>query len=130
MAPHSFSVLLIDDDDTTANIFSMVLDHHDVGLTRFRDGATALSYLQENTPDAIVIDIFIPGLDGYQTLDAIRRQRLADGVPCVATTAYYNSDTSASLAAHGFDGYLPKPLQSTEIVPYLEQTIQESRHRS
>src|SRR5437016_2250415 len=107
MSHHIFSVLLIDDDATTANLFDLVMSHHEVALTWAQDAQTAFDYLQQQTPDAIVIDIFMPGLDGYRTLDSIRREHLADSAVCVATTSYHNSDTPATLSQHGFDGYLP-----------------------
>src|SRR5438552_530953 len=108
MAQHTFSVLLIDDDATTANLFDLVTTHHQVALTWVKDAQTAFDYLQQQTPDVIVIDIFMPELDGYRTLDAIRYGHLADNAVCVATTSYHNSDTPATLSQHGFDGYLPK----------------------
>ncbi len=125
MTTKTFSVLLIDDDETTTNIFRLVMQHYDVTLATASDAQSGLDFLKEYRPDAIVIDIFMPGMDGYQTLKAIRGNRLADGAVCIATTSYHNSDTPTTLSEYGFDGYIPKPLDANRIVPYLEQAINQ-----
>ncbi len=127
MPGQPFSVLLIDDDDITADIFQMVLEHHQVALTAVKEAQSAFDYLQDHQPDVIVIDIFLPGLDGYQILSAIRKNRLADDAVCIATTGYHTSDTPAETIARGFNGYLPKPLNPNQIVPYLEQKVHDAR---
>ena len=57
-----FSVLLVDDDSDTHNLFQMVMDHHNHELVIVTDAEAALSYLKANTPDIIVMDIFLPGI--------------------------------------------------------------------
>jgi CheY-like chemotaxis protein len=125
MNPESFSVLLIDDDETTANLFKMILEHHQLPLMVVREAASALEYLKTNTPDVIVIDIFLPGMDGYQTLAAIRKNGLAQGINCIATTSYYTTDTKTEALNRGFDGYITKPLEMSKLVPYLKQVVQK-----
>jgi CheY-like chemotaxis protein len=114
-----FSVLLIDDDDTTADLFDLVMGFNNIAFTRVTSAELAFDYLQKQKPDVIVIDIFMPGLDGYQTLNKIRGNHLADGIRCIATTSYHTADTPAALANYGFDGYLPKPLETNSLVAYL-----------
>src|SRR5260221_4749533 len=115
MTQARFSVLLIDDDDTTADLFDLVMEYNNVDFIRVANAELAFDYLQQQRPDVIVIDIFMPGLDGYQTLNKIRRNHLADGVMCVATTSYHNADTPTTLSNYGFDGYLPKPLETNSL---------------
>ncbi len=130
MASESFSVLLVDDDDTTSNLFKLILEHHQLPLTIVHDAETALDYLKAHTPDIIVIDIFLPGMDGYQTLTSIRKNGLADGAICIATTSYYTSDTRNEALARGFSGYIPKPLDTEHLVPYLKQMFDSVRNKS
>jgi CheY-like chemotaxis protein len=118
-----FSVLLVDDDPDTHNLFQMVLDHHNHELVIVKDAESALHYLRANTPDIIVMDIFLPGIDGFQALHQIRKDSLAPNCGVVATTAYYTSDTKDEVLSRGFSGYLPKPLNTSTLVKYLEQII-------
>ena len=120
MTDKTLSILLIDDDPHTRNMFEMVSSHHHVELATVNDAETALDYLRANKPNVIVMDIMLPGIDGYQALNQIRKQTLAPDVSIVATTAYYTADTQSEILAKGFSGYLPKPLNPATLVPYLE----------
>src|SRR5258708_37793440 len=118
MSNKPLSVLLIDDDETTRNIFKMVMEHHHYPLTTMNDGESALVYLkqQKPSPDVIVIDIFLPGKNGYEMLDQIRGSDFGKGPRLIATTSYYTTDTADELLEHGFNGVLFKPLNAQQIV--------------
>ena len=123
MIGNGFSVLLVDDDPDMHNLFQMVMDHHNHELAIVRDAEAAISYLKTNTPDVIVMDIFLPGIDGFQALHQIRERALAPNCSVIATTAYYTSETKTDVLARGFSGYLPKPLKPSTLVAYLEEVV-------
>ena len=124
MAEPSPSVLLVDDDPYTCDLFKLILEHHGLPYHIFQTPADALEYLKTQRPDIIVVDLFLPGIDGYRTHDAIRR--LPDMADCkiVATTSYYTADTQQEVLRRGFDGYIPKPFEAGELVAYLERIAQ------
>lgn len=115
----TLSVLLVDDDPHVGNVFELVMNHYHLPLTVMQDAESALSYLQTNSPDVVVMDLFLPGLDGYQALKQIRKNSLAPNAKFIATTAYYTAETEQDAANRGFDGYLPKPVNSNTLVPYI-----------
>ena len=117
------NVMLIDDDPHTRNLFEMVMEHHNVGLAHYQDAESALADLERVTPDVVVIDLFLPGLDGYQLFDRIQTQSLAPNSRFVATTAYYTTDTEREIINRGFDGYLPKPIRAEQLVAYLQSVL-------
>jgi CheY-like chemotaxis protein len=129
MASKPLSVLLVDDDEITANIFRMVIDHNQNELTLHSvvSGDEALEYLSQTSPDVVVIDIFLPGLDGYQLFNAIKERHLAPDSTFIATTAYYTSDTKTEVMLRGFDGYVTKPLDVNKLVPYIQSTLQSKQ---
>jgi CheY-like chemotaxis protein len=114
------TVLLVEDDPNTQSMFQMVMDHYDIDLVIAEDEDAALNAFEEKRPDLVVMDIFLPNTDGYRVMNAMRS---LTGImpPVVATTAYYTSDTLEDIQDAGFDGYLLKPLDPNEIMPYLEQ---------
>ena len=122
MNPAVKSVLLVDDDPDAQGIFELVMRHHNLPFTILGDAESALDYLANNQPDVVVMDIFLPGLDGYQALDRIRRASLAPDARFIATTAYYTRDTQHEVLRRGFDGYLPKPFDEG-IVNYIKQIV-------
>ncbi len=121
MAIVPLSVLLIDDDRDARNVFQMIVEHHHLHIAMAENAEDAYKYLSKSTPDVIVIDIFLPGIDGYQALHHIRKHGLAPTSVVIATTAYYTSDTQREVLAGGFNGYLPKPFNPKTLVPYLVQ---------
>jgi CheY-like chemotaxis protein len=124
MTNKRFSVLLVDDDPDTHNLFQLVMDYFNHKLVIVRDAEAAINYLEGNKPDVIVMDIFLPGIDGFQALHHIQKNALAPDCSVIATTAYYTSDTPNDVLTRGFSGYLPKPLNPSTLVPYLEAIIQ------
>jgi len=120
------SILLVDDDPDTRNVFQLVMEHYKLQLTVLEDAESALDYLKLHNPDVIVMDIFLPNLDGYQALQQIRKHALVPNCRIVATTAYYTAETQKEVLAWGFSGYLPKPLNPSKLVPYLRQVVEST----
>ena len=113
------SVLLVDDDPHTGAIFEMLMEHHRIPFSIVHDSVEALDYLRGHSPNIIVVDLFLPDLDGFQTLDRICA--IVDRSSCriLATTAYYTKDTENQVLGRGFDGYVPKPFVPESFLAYL-----------
>lgn len=120
-------VMLVDDDPNACDVFRLVMNHYDYPILVAGDAETALDYLQSYQPDVIVLDIFLPGLDGYQALKQIRRDALAPSSRVVATTAYYTSDTEQEALRQGFDGYLAKPFDPNALADFLRDVVTRGR---
>ena len=116
------TVLLVDDDPDAQAVFEIVMTHHHVPYTIVGDAESALDYLRSHTPDVVLMDIFLPGLDGYQALDRIRQAALAPTSRIIATTAYYTRDTQEEVLQRGFDGYLSKPFDEG-LINYLQKVV-------
>jgi DNA-binding response OmpR family regulator len=117
------SVLLVDDDPHACALVELVMRHHNVPLAIVSDAETALDYLRSHSADVIIMDLFLPGIDGYQALSQIRRSSLANNARVIASTAYYTNDTQQEVLRWGFDGYLPKPIEAGKLVPYLRSVL-------
>jgi len=117
----------VDDDANVRDVFQLVMKHYKLPLVVVNDAEAALDYLTTNTPDVIVLDLFLPGMDGYQALNQIRKRSLARNAKIIATTAYYTQDTEQEIFQRGFDGYLAKPIDSNELIEYLQRVVNETR---
>ncbi len=120
MAEGQFSILLVDDDPDTRNLFATITGHYHVEFTAFQDAEAALEFLGSHAPDVIIIDLLLPGMDGFQALRQIRTRDLAPGSHMVAITAYHTDQTSAEVYERGFSGYLLKPVDPTTVIGYLQ----------
>ncbi len=123
MSQLPMSVLLVDDDPHVCEVFRLVMNHHHIPLTILGDAETAIDYLKDKSHDVIVMDIFLPGMDGYQALKRIRQSALVPDCRVIATTAYYTNDTEQDTINRGFDGYMPKPINSNKLVQYLQSVV-------
>ncbi len=127
MSRKLLNILLIDDDQDTQRIFKTVVSFRQHTVSVAKDGYEALSLLKEIQPDILVIDLMLPGLDGYQILDRVRNEGLAPNARFVATTAYHSVGTHEALIARGFTGFLPKPLSASTLVDSLEKVALQDK---
>ena len=116
-------ILLIDDDSSTHGVFQDVLDYLEMDLQIAENQKSALEILSRTTPDAILLDIFLPDSDGYKVLGRIRALPSLENCPVIATTGYYTTDTEATIMAHGFDALLLKPYNPEQIVHILAEVV-------
>ena len=123
MSQVAFSALLLDDDPHTRELFRLVFTHHELELVTVATAHAALECLRNYTPQVVVVDLVLPDTDGFATLAEIRKLPTSSQMRFVATTAYYTSDTSETVFAGGFDGYLPKPLNVEELVSKLRSVL-------
>jgi CheY-like chemotaxis protein len=119
MSQNTYNFMLIDDDPDTQRIFKLVFGQHKHTLHVASNASEAFALLQDEHPDVIVIDLLLPGLDGYQIAERIQQGDLASGAEMVATTAYHSVGTKESVLARGFREFIPKPLDSAGLVPFL-----------
>lgn len=88
------------------------------------NGQEALDQARVHAPDLILMDISMPVMDGFKALDAIRKDETLRHIPVVAVTASAMAGNREQILAHGFDGYLSKPINWK----LLEETIQQILH--
>ena len=109
----SSRILVVDDDVALAEMIGIVLENEGFRVAFCADGSQALTRFQENNPDLVLLDVMLPGMDGFDVCRAIRR--LSD-VPIIMLTARSDtSDVVTGLEA-GADDYVPKPFKPKELV--------------
>ena len=119
--PHS--ILLIDDDPATRDLFRLVAEFNGIKLFAVEDGESAFNYLEQHTPDIIIVDLYLFGMDGFEIAQQIRHSDLNPHCPIVATTAYYTSSAVRDVILNGFDAFLPKPISVMNLMPFLRQVV-------
>jgi len=109
----SSRILVVDDDVAPAERVGIVLGNEGFRVAFCADGSQALTQFQENNPDLVLLDVMLPGMDGFDVCRAIRR---VSDVPIVMLTARSDtSDVVTGLEA-GADDYVPKPFKPKELV--------------
>jgi signal transduction histidine kinase/ActR/RegA family two-component response regulator len=112
-------VLLVDDNEDAANSLAMLLDAEGIEHRVVHDGPSALVAADEFRPDVVLLDIGMPGMDGYEVARRLRAQPFHARARLVALTGWsYEQDQARSRAA-GFDHHLRKPAQIDELMALL-----------
>lgn len=103
-------VLVIEDNEENLYLVTFLLEKAGYEVAAARDGVTGVKRAQEIRPALILLDIQLPGMDGYEVARALRREPDLEKTPIVAVTSYaMGGDREQALAA-GCTGYIEKPI--------------------
>ena len=109
----SSRILVVDDDVALAEMIGIVLQSEGYDVFFCADGSAALAQFQEHNPDLVLLDVMLPGMDGFDVCRAIRR--VSDAPIVMLTARSDTSDVVTGLEA-GADDYVPKPFKPKELV--------------
>lgn len=114
MAKH---ILVIEDDPDGQELVATILQHmrYDVDVADDGEQATQLLFNSGNSYNVVVIDLALPGKDGWEVLAEIQGNPATENVPCVAVTAFHNSKLREEALRAGFTAYFPKPIDGTQF---------------
>ncbi len=107
-------VLIADDEVEIAKALKVILEKNKYSVDIVHDGMTACDYIEDITYDVIVLDIMMPGLDGYGVLKKIRGKGLS--TPVLFLTAKSEVEDRVKGLDLGADDYLPKPFAASELL--------------
>ncbi len=113
-------VLIIDDDIRNAFALATVLEEHDMEVISATNGEQGLTLLDEHTDIAIILmDIMMPKMDGYETIQQIRQQHHHHNLPIIALTAKAMKGDRAKCIEAGANDYLSKPVNNDKLLSLL-----------
>jgi len=124
-------VLLVEDDRDGRLLFATWLDDAGFRVEMAHNGRQALDRAFEIRPDAIVTDLHIPGIDGYELTRRLKNDPRTRAIPVLAVTGYapYTRDPSRADRA-GCDAILAKPCEAADLVSTLRDLIAEARRQT
>jgi CheY-like chemotaxis protein len=123
-------VLLVEDDRAGRLLFSAWLDDAGFRVETAHNGLQALDRAFDTLPDAIVTDLHLPGIDGYELTRRLKSDPRTSAIPVVAVTGYapYAQDPSRADRA-GCDAILSKPCDVDDLTTILHALIAQARGR-
>jgi CheY-like chemotaxis protein len=122
--PGTATLLLVDDNPDLLTMLTLAL--HTLGnytILRATDGVSGLEQAVSAHPDCIVIDILMPGLDGYQLVRALRGDPETADIPLVILTAVAHDQGQFAGLAAGADQYLTKPTAPQSLVAAIQRAM-------
>ncbi|GAB4017110.1 response regulator [Spirosoma koreense] len=121
--PTSPRILVVDDNVDASLIVSLSLKLSGYSVQRGDSGPQALSIAQSWQPQAILLDISMPDMDGYETCRILREQSWGQGVVIIALTGYGQAEDRRQAQAAGFDWHLIKPVDLAILPALLTELI-------
>jgi len=121
----SSKILVVEDDPDGQEMITTVLQHMNFTVDTADDGeeASVMLFDSGNSYDAIIIDLALPGKDGWELLAEILSNPNTENLPCLAVTAFHNSKLREEALRAGFTAYFPKPIDSTNFGRELERLV-------
>jgi CheY-like chemotaxis protein len=121
------TVLLIEDNLHDRSLVAFLLEAFGHTPIVASNGEQGLELLRTEDPDLVLMDILMPGMDGHDTLHAIRADPVLAEKRVVALTILSSPGQREALLAEGFDGYIPKPLLPEEFADRLDEHVPAKR---
>ena len=128
--PHGLpavKVLLVDDEDSLRKVMRDLLERDGYDVTEARDGVHALDQIDRVGPDIIVLDLNLPGLDGYGVLSHLRSRPATASIPVIVLTAKGDEDNEVRVFELGADDFLTKPFRARALSARLEAVLGRRR---
>ena len=113
-------VLIVDDEPDAADIGSTLLRHHGYEVLVATSGEEALMIAKQRCPDLIVMDVMLPGVDGWTTTARLKGSTETAGIPVLVTTVRATRPDRETSFEAGADSHLVKPVEPSRL---LEEVV-------
>ncbi|MBF0101201.1 MAG: two-component system response regulator [Desulfobacterales bacterium] len=124
----NFTVLVVDDTEANIDVLVNTLeDLYDVKVAM--DGETALADVLEEPPDLILLDIMMPGMDGYEVCQKLKENEATQNIPVIFLTAMTEEKDEAKGLALGAVDYVTKPFSPELVKARVKNQLELKRHR-
>jgi pilus assembly protein CpaE len=119
-------ILVIDDDVDTLKLVGLILQRQGYEVRVANSGAQALTILETDLPDLILLDIMMPEMDGYEVAKKLRTEIPTTDIPIIMFTAKSQLDDKVMGFEAGADDYLTKPTQPRELLAHIKAVLTRS----
>ncbi len=119
--------MVVDDSITVRRVTQRLLERNGMRVLTARDGMDAVTLLQDNVPDIILLDIEMPRMDGYEVAAHVRNDPRLKDVPIIMITSRVGEKHRARAIELGVDDYLGKPYQEAQLLDAIAPLVERNR---
>ncbi len=120
-------ILVVDDEENMLKAIRRILRNEPYRISTVTDGAQALELIRRDTPDVVLLDLKMPGMDGPTTLKHIRA--IDKGMPVIIITGYLDSDLMMKALDYSPIMVLPKPVENKQVIEAIELALNGSKSK-
>lgn len=117
-------ILIVDDDDNICQLLTLYLMKENYNTAICHNGRDALKYIKESPYDLVLLDVMMPEMDGYETLNAVRR---FSDIPIIMLSARGETMDKISGLDYGADDYVTKPFEPQELISRIKAIFRRSQ---
>ena len=119
----AYSILVVEDDEHIRELLKLYLEKENYAVITAADGNEGLGQFRRERPDLILLDVMMPGMDGWEVCRTIRAE---SQVPVIMLTAKSETDDKVTGLRAGADDYITKPFEMKEVLARIEAVLRRS----
>lgn len=123
-------ILVVDDEGTNRDLLEAILSRDGYQVELFADAASALAQALEAPPDLILLDLLMPGMDGLEACERLKRNPATSGIPVIVVTAVGQMATKELALTSGADDFVVKPVQPDDLRTRVAAMLRMRRVRT
>jgi signal transduction histidine kinase len=117
------TVLIVDDDDKNIRLIKLILSKDDYHIESASGGKEALDMVARQEPDIILLDIMMPGIDGFEVCKHLKADESTKHIPVIMVTALQEKEHRLRAMDAGADDFISKPIDQTELLIRLKSLL-------
>jgi two-component system cell cycle response regulator DivK len=117
------TILIVEDSELNRRLLEAVLEPHGYRLLTAEDGETGVALARAELPDLVLMDVLLPGIDGYEATRQFRADPETRHLVVVALTASTAPEEKDQALAAGCDGYIAKPIDTRTFPQQIRQFL-------
>lgn len=117
------TILIVDDEPTNLKLIKAFLMREDYELLTSQSGEEALEIVRETIPDLILLDVMMPGIDGFEVCQRLKQKEAFKDVPIIMVTALKEKEHKVKAMGVGADDFICKPLDGTELLVRVKSLL-------
>lgn len=118
-------ILVVEDNDDNRKVIKVVLTHSGFDVIENKDGTEVIKTVLREKPDLILMDIQLPGIDGYQLTKKLKTMEETRGIFIIAITANAMEEDKLKAFAAGCDGYIAKPINTRDLPREIKKFVRQ-----
>jgi two-component system nitrogen regulation response regulator NtrX len=118
-------ILVVDDEESILDTLSSILEDEGYGIVTASSGESAISKFDETSPDIVLLDVWLPEMDGMDTLRIIKEKNRS--VPVIMISGHSKIDTAVDAIKHGAYDFLEKPLSLEKVLVLVRNALEKQR---
>lgn len=120
----SWTVLVVDDESLTRDLLRMMLERADFRVVEAEDGLDALQKIREQRPDAVILDVMMPNMDGFVVCQTLRQDATTADLPVLMLSAKTQPEAVEEGMRAGATRYLPKPISYKDLIQHVREVLE------